>query len=125
MDQVASRVLWLHRGRPASITLAVDDVRGDYERRFGANLAYLRVSEGISSQPKLAELVGVSVSTVQRWESGANLPDAWELRRLCEILHVDLDALVDPEPLSDRERLLIRRAARATRAGLGRARRAR
>jgi len=119
------KVLWLPRGRPTSIRLEVDDAREDYGRRFGGNLAFLRVQAKISSQPKLAELVGVSTSTVQRWESGGSLPDAWELRRLCEVLSVDLEALVDPEPLTDRERLLVRRAGRATRQGIARARRAR
>lgn len=122
MPAAASKVVWLSAARPASIRLAVDDAREEYGRQFGGNLVSLRIQAGISSQPKLAELVGVSTSTVQRWEAGAGLPDAWELRRLVQILAATLEELVEPEPLSERERLLLRRAGRAVRRGVARGR---
>ena len=40
------------------------------------------------TQKKLAELVGVSISIVTRWESGAKLPRAENLGKLCKILRV-------------------------------------
>lgn len=123
MEAVGAKVLWLQRSQPASIRLAMDDPRLEYARAFGSNLVYLRASASIPNQPKLAELVGVSTSTVQRWEAGASLPDAWELIRLGEVLGVDVDDLIHPEPMSERERLLARRAARGVRKGLDRKRR--
>lgn len=69
---------------------------------------------GIGPQRELATLVGVSEATIQRWEAvdKPHLPNAWEIRRLCEALGVEPHELVYPEPLSDRERLLARKAAR-------------
>ncbi|MCD6256165.1 MAG: helix-turn-helix transcriptional regulator [Deltaproteobacteria bacterium] len=40
------------------------------------------------TQKKLAELVGVSISIVTRWESGTKLPRAENLGKLCKILRV-------------------------------------
>ena len=37
-------------------------------------------------QPELAELVGVSVITLKRWETGVRTPRIEEIKRLCEVL---------------------------------------
>src|SRR3990172_2400820 len=56
---------------------------------------------------------GVSETTAARWERGERLPDAWELRELCRVLDVEPSDLLSPEPMTDREVLLARRAGRA------------
>lgn len=93
---------------------------------FAATLVGLRSDIGIPSQAELARRIEVSEATVQRWEAldKPNLPDAWELRRLCEVLEVEPDELVSPQPMSERERQLARRAVRATRRGIDRGREA-
>ncbi|MBR1438259.1 MAG: helix-turn-helix transcriptional regulator [Synergistaceae bacterium] len=37
-------------------------------------------------QPELAELIGVSVITLKRWETGIRTPRIEEIKRLCEVL---------------------------------------
>jgi DNA-binding Xre family transcriptional regulator len=109
-------VRWL---RPVALptVLLVDDQESEYKRAFAATVLWLRVKQGIGSQRDLAKAVGVSEATAQRWEDErkAHLPNAWELRRLCEVLACEPHELIYPEPLTDRERMVTRRAARAGR----------
>ena len=37
-------------------------------------------------QPELAELIGVSVVTLKRWETGVRTPRIEEIKKLCEVL---------------------------------------
>lgn len=93
----------------------MEDQRSELKRRFAASLLALRLAKGIRSQGELGQLVGVSEATVQRWEAPnkPHLPDLWELRELARALEVDLGELADPEELTDRERALLRKAARS------------
>ena len=45
------------------------------------------------TQKELAALVGVSYQTIQAWESGQSRPRPAAMRRLCEALQVEPDAL--------------------------------
>ena len=115
MAAVLRRSLWLIAPDGPTVADGMDNDRDRYSRDFGGNLVYLRAQAGVTSQAALAALVGVHESTVQRWEAGKALPDAWELRVLAREFGVELDELVNPEPLSDRERTLLRRSTRAAR----------
>ena len=37
-------------------------------------------------QPELAELIGVSIVTLKRWETGVRTPRIEEIKKLCEVL---------------------------------------
>ena len=47
------------------------------------------------TQEKLGEQLGVSSQAVSKWEKGESLPDILILPRLCEILGVSVDALLE------------------------------
>ena len=53
----------------------------------------LRAESGLS-QEKLAELVGVTRQAVQKWESGAAVPDIDKMIKLSKYFGISLDALV-------------------------------
>ena len=61
---------------------------------LGANLPYLRKTNGNLTQEKLAEKVGVSRQTVSKWESGEAYPEIPKLMDLCDIFHCTLDDLL-------------------------------
>jgi hypothetical protein len=96
--------------------LPMEEARNDYKHAFAATVVSLRAEKQISSQAALGTLVGVSDATVQRWEDPhqPHLPNAWELRRLAEALGVEAGDLLYPQPFTERERQLARRAARAS-----------
>jgi DNA-binding XRE family transcriptional regulator len=108
--------LWT-QGRAFPTVLGMDDQSADYKRAFAATLVTLRAERAIGSQTVLGQLVGVSEATVQRWEAPTkpHLPDTWQLRRLAEVLGVEIGELVYPQELTERERQWARRAARAVR----------
>ncbi|MBL8756319.1 MAG: helix-turn-helix transcriptional regulator [Planctomycetes bacterium] len=54
----------------------------------------LRRRFGYENQQALATAVGVSKSTVSRWEQGTHFPDAMELARLCDLFKVAMPFLV-------------------------------
>lgn len=60
---------------------------------FSKALKKLRSEKGLSQQD-LAESMYVTRPTVARWESGARLPDAAMIKRLAEVLCVDIDYLL-------------------------------
>lgn len=90
----------------------MDSEESHFRRTLGATILELRVSHGVGSQAALAKLVGVSEATVRRWEAGDGCPDAWEVNQLCRHLDAEPDELIRPTPVTDRERELLRRAAR-------------
>ena len=59
---------------------------------FQIALKTLREKKGLS-QYKLAEIMGVSQSTIGMWESGKNKPEYANLKKLADIFNVPLDAL--------------------------------
>lgn len=57
------------------------------------NLQYLRAREGVT-QEQLAERLDVSRQSVSKWESGASYPEMDTILKLCDMFHVDMDALL-------------------------------
>jgi len=114
-------VLWHGQTPRRTVALAMEDAEDDYRHRFAMQLIYLRGRAGISSQAKLAELLNVSESKVQRWEIGKGLPDAYELTRLCspDVLNCTIEELAFPDKMSPREEEMTRRVNRGLRRGLG------
>lgn len=107
---------WL-RVLPSPIVAGVDDQRREFKRTFASALLALRVEADAGTQASLAPRVATSVATYRRWEDPdwPNLPDAFQLNRLCEILGCEPDELVRPAALTPRERELIRRVGRGRR----------
>ena len=60
---------------------------------FSNNLKKARIERGLSQQA-LASKIFVTRSTVARWETGSRLPDAMMIKRLAEILNVDVNLLL-------------------------------
>ena len=60
---------------------------------FSLKLARLRSGKGIS-QEKMADELGVSRQAVQKWESGAGVPEVENLIRLAKYFGVSLDSLL-------------------------------
>lgn len=60
---------------------------------FPTTLKKLRIKNGLSQQA-LADKMYVTRPSIARWESGTRLPDAMMIRRLAEILGVNVDFLL-------------------------------
>ena len=60
---------------------------------LSTNLIKLRDQNGWS-QEQLAERIGVSRSTVAKWESGKGIPKIDNLVTLCDVFDVTMDSLV-------------------------------
>ena len=60
---------------------------------FSKTLKRLRTARGLT-QGALAERLFVTRPTIARWESGSRLPDAIMIKRLAEVLGVDVDHLL-------------------------------
>lgn len=110
-----------------SVSPVTDGGRQEYMDALGATILALRVERGpaveIYTQGDLGSAIGVSGATVLRWENGDGAPpDAWEIRRLCEVFGCEPVELIRPEPMSSRERELLRRAGRQLRRTIDRER---
>lgn len=122
------KVLWLTPLVSDSVSRAMDSEESQFKRTLGATILALRVGAGIRSQAALAAKLqeagveSVSEATIRRWEQGTHAPDAWEINRLCALFGIEPSELVHPEPMTDREREVLRRAARQVHRTLGRER---
>lgn len=67
---------------------------------FSKTLKKLRTERGLS-QGALADSLFVTRPTVARWESGTRLPDAIMIKRLSEVLGVDVNTLLSAAAQSD------------------------
>ena len=63
---------------------------------LGQNICRLRTERGLS-QGDLAEALDVSRQSVSKWETDGSVPELEKLRRLSELFHISLDALVGGE----------------------------
>lgn len=61
---------------------------------FGEKLLQLRRQAGYS-QEDLAALLGVSRQAISRWELGATLPDAQNLKQLSSLFSVSIDSMLN------------------------------
>lgn len=111
----AQNVMWMGPRFVPIVTLAMDDQRSEYMNSFGVQLRARRLEAGFTDRGELAVKVGTSEATFGRWENGQLLPDLWQLREICRILGLEPGELLYPDPLSERERLLQRRASKAVR----------
>ncbi|HET8842725.1 MAG TPA: FxSxx-COOH system tetratricopeptide repeat protein, partial [Ktedonobacteraceae bacterium] len=59
---------------------------------FGQRLLTARLNANLS-QEKLAEAIGASVRSVQRWERGQAVPQGTSRESLCQVLHLSQEAL--------------------------------
>lgn len=73
-----------------------DAERRSFRRRLGVTLARVRQRLTTMKQSDVAELLGVDVETVGRWERGEREPKAFELHRLAEKYAVPGDWFLFP-----------------------------
>lgn len=71
---------------------------------LGENIVRLRRQEKMT-QEELANLMGVSKSSVSKWETGATYPDIVFLPELANLFDVTLDELLGYEPQLSREQI--------------------
>ena len=69
-------------------------------KAFSLTLRKLRTERALSQQA-LADKMFVTRPTVARWESGARLPDAIMIKRLAEVLGVEVELLLSSAAESD------------------------
>jgi transcriptional regulator with XRE-family HTH domain len=122
-------LVWIAPFLRGSVSPVTDGGRQEFLNALGATILALRVERGpalaIYTQGDLGAAIGVSSATVLRWENGDGAPpDAWEVRRLCEVFACEPDELIRPQPMSAREREILRRAGRQLRRTIDREREA-
>lgn len=74
------------------------------QEKIGSFIAVLRKEKNIT-QEKLAEILGVNVKSVSRWENGKTMPDLSLLPILAKELNVDISELLNGRKMT-REELL-------------------
>ena len=62
----------------------------------GEKIRDLRIGLGLK-QSELAEKAGITIRSITNYETDAVKPRSLQLRKLCEILHVTEDYLLNPE----------------------------
>ena len=70
----------------------------------GSNILRLRRKKGVT-QEVLAEFIGVTKTSVSKWETGATLPDIQMLPLLASYFEVSVDELIDYVPILGREQI--------------------
>ena len=71
----------------------------DY-KKIGNFIATQRKAKKLT-QKKLADKLYVSEKTVSKWETGHGVPDTNSLQKLCEILNVSINELLNGEKISN------------------------
>lgn len=71
---------------------------------IGNNILRLRRNKGVT-QEVLAEFIGVTKTSVSKWETGATLPDIQMLPLLASYFEVSVDTLIDYVPMLNREQI--------------------
>lgn len=57
------------------------------------------------TQEQLAEKMDISINAVSKWERGLNLPDTSNMRKLCSILGITINELLEGKVLSESEQI--------------------
>lgn len=76
-----------------------------HELKLGQNIIRLRREAGIT-QDQLASYIGVSKSSVSKWETNTSYPDIILLPQLATLFHVSVDELMGYEPQLTQESIL-------------------
>jgi len=97
-------------GRPTAPTVGGMAEGTEEDREFalrvGALIAGQRLAQDLS-QEDLAERIGVSVSTLGRWERGVNAPKTYQAGRVIRALGIDPMLFLDPPDVrSDMDRAI-------------------
>lgn len=84
------------------VRMGVNETAAEINRAVGTELLAARARRRMSRQ-HLADLTGLAISTIQRFENGERSPDMNQLFALCEALEVPMDefialAMKDLEP---------------------------
>ena len=64
------------------------------KRRFARNLKFIRKKRGYT-QAQLAKLLFIDRTTLTKYETGSYEPSLDTLRKMCEVLRVDYNTLLD------------------------------
>lgn len=78
--------------------MADDAIAGEFYADLGRRLWKVRKREHMSCTELGSEL-GVHRNTIQRWEAGIGSVDLWTLLRICDVLHVNVMAMLPPTDL--------------------------
>ncbi|WP_051407497.1 helix-turn-helix domain-containing protein [Nocardia sp. CNY236] len=73
--------------------MGVKRVASDINRAVGNELRAARARRNLT-RPRLAELTGLGVSTIQRFENGERSPDMQQLHALCTALDIPMREFV-------------------------------
>ena len=73
-----------------------------YSNKIGQLIYNIRIEKGWT-QKQLADEVCISDKTVSKWERGAGCPDISLLSRLCELLGIELEALISGKIIKNEE----------------------
>lgn len=76
-----------------------------YMKRLGELLIALRKMNGLS-QKNMADILGVSVSAISKWENCQNYPDIELIPQIAELFNVSCDELLHPETMLEKLNLL-------------------
>lgn len=71
-------------------------------KKIGQLIYNIRIEKGWT-QKQLADEVCISDKTVSKWERGAGCPDISLLSRLCELLGIELEALISGKIIKNEE----------------------
>lgn len=71
------------------------DERVAFRERLGVNLYRYRKAARMTQQD-IADVLGLNVGTIGRWEAGQGAPDVWELSVMIERYRVPCAWLLDP-----------------------------
>ena len=76
-----------------------NSIQSEFRTELGRRLLKYRRNEGIS-QTTLGQEVGCHRNTIMRWEQGQDSLDLWMLLRVCDVLHVNVMAMLPPTDLT-------------------------
>jgi transcriptional regulator with XRE-family HTH domain len=74
---------------------------------IGARICQAREAIGLGNRSEFGRRVGVTPTTVYRWERGAVVPDIFNLYIIARVLRVTMEWLVSGEERHDREALQV------------------
>ena len=64
--------------------------------KIGKFIAEQRKNKKLT-QEQLAEKLGINNRTISRWENGINMPDASLYKKICEVLEISIEELINGE----------------------------